>query len=138
MTRVVHGTITGPAGTEAVLVRAETSSSLWISAGCTLVVGSAAIGAVSVSLDRGCGATYHYGESATAILQSSVAGVARLYQVTRTGTAALAAALPILPGVTQRVSAPLGATTGTSTFLLQVTAASGQVHAATCSYNVIP
>jgi streptogramin lyase len=138
MTRVVHGTITGPAGTEAVLVRAETPSSLWISAGCTLVVGGAAMGAVSVSLDRGCGATYHYGESATAILRSSVAGVARLYQVTRTGTVALAAALPILPGVTERVSAPLGATTGTSTFLLQVTAASGQVHAATCSYNVIP
>lgn len=137
-TRVVNATITGPAGIEAVVARAETMSGVGISAGCTLAIGGAAAGTVSVGVDRGCGATYRYGETATAILQSSVAGLAKLYQVTRTGTLALVTVLPIFPGVTERVSAPIGATTGTSTFVLQVTAASGQLHAATCSYNVIP
>ena len=136
--RVVHGTVTGPAGTEGVVVRAETESGVWISAGCTLAIGGVAPSTVSVSVDRGCGATYHYGDAATAILQSSVAGVAKLYQVTRTGGVSVAAIRPIQPGTTEYVSAPLGTTTGTSTFLLQVTTASGQVYAATCSYSVVP
>jgi virginiamycin B lyase len=137
-TRIVRGTITGPVGTEAVVVRAETASGLWISAGCTLAVGGASVGAVSLGVDRVCGATYRYGETATASLQSSVAGLAKLYQVTRAGAVSLVTVLPIFPGVTERVSAPIGATTGTSTFVLEVTAASGQLHAATCSYSVVP
>ncbi len=137
-TRVVHGTTTGPAGIEALIVRGETMSGLSVSAGCAFAIGGAAVGAASVSVDRGCGATYHYGESATATLESSVIGLAKLYQVTRTGSVSLVTMLPIFPGVAERVTAPIGATTGTSTFLLQVTAATGQVHAAICSYNVVP
>jgi len=137
-TRVVHGTITGPAGTEGIVVRAETAAGMRISAGCTATIGGAAVGAVSVSVDRGCGGSYHDGESATAIVQSTVAGLARLYQVTRTGTVSLVAILPVFPGVTERVTAPLGSTVGTSTFVLQVTGTTGQLHAATCSYSLVP
>jgi streptogramin lyase len=137
-TRIVHGTITGPAGVEGLAVMAETTAGLWTSAGCTLGVGGASPTSVSVSVDRGCGAVYHHGETATAILQSSVVGVARLYQVTRDGHVAGVSTLPIFPGVTERISAPISATSGTSTFVLQVTSALGQVLAATCSYDVVP
>ncbi len=138
-TRTVTGTITGPAGIEGLVVMAQTASGTWISAGCTLSVGGADASAVSVSVDRGCGATYHYGETATAVLQSSVVGVARLYQITRDGRVTAVSSLPIFPGVTERIGAPISATSGTSTFLLQVTSAlGGQLLAATCSYEVIP
>ena len=138
-TRTVTGTITGPAGIEGLVVMAQTTSGTWISAGCTLSVAGADASAVSVAVDRGCGAMYHYGETATAVLQSSVVGVARLYQVTRDGRVAAVSSLPIFPGVTERIGAPIGATSGRSTFLLQVTnALGGQLLAATCSYDVVP
>jgi streptogramin lyase len=137
-TRTVSGTITGPAGVEGVVVMAHTTSGTWVSAGCVFAIGGASASAVSVSVDRGGGAVYHYGETATAILQSSVVGVARLYQVTRDGRIAGVTTAPILPGVTERIAAPINGTAGTSTFLLQVTSVTGQVLAATCSYEVIP
>jgi streptogramin lyase len=137
-TRTVTGTTTGPAGVEGLVVMAQTTSGTWISAGCVFAMGGASATAVSVTVDRGCGAIYRYGETATAILQSSVAGVARLYQVTRDGRVTGVTAAPILPGVTERIAAPISGTAGTSTFLLQVTSATGQILAATCSYDVIP
>ncbi len=139
VTRTVSGTITGPQGVEGLVVMAETASGIWVSSGCALAVGGANPSSVSVSVDRGCGATYHYGETVTAILQSSVVGVARLYQVTRDGHVSIVVgALPIFPSVTERITAPASDTTGTSTFLLQVTSALGDVLAATCSYSVVP
>ena len=137
-TRAVPATVTGPAGVEAVAVMAQTAGGTWVSAGCTLAIAGASAAAVSVTTDRGCGATYHYGETATAIMQSSVLGVARLYQITRDGNITGVSSLPIFPGVTERISAPIGATAGTSTFVLDVTSALGQVLAATCSYVVVP
>ncbi len=137
-TRTVTGTVSGPAGVEGLLVMAKTASETWVSAGCTLGVAGASSSAVSVSVDRGCNATYHYGETASAVLQSSVIGLARLYQVTRDGHISLVGAYPIFPGVTERVAAPVSHTTGVSTFLLQVTSALGEVLAATCSYRVVP
>jgi len=137
-TRTVSGTTTGPAGVEGLVVIAQTTSGMWISAGCAFAIGGASASAVSVTVDRGCGAIYHYGETATAILQSSVAGVVRLYQVTRDGRVAGVTTAPILPGVAERIAAPISGTTGTSTFLLQVTTMTGQILAATCSYEVTP
>ncbi len=137
-TRTVNGTVSGPRGVEGLVVLARTAGGTWISAGCTFAIAGAAAGAVTVQVDRGCGATYRFAETATAIVTSSVAGLARLYQFTRDGRVGLVTTLPVTPGVTQRVSAPIGDTAGTSTFLLQVTSTAGEILAATCSYTVIP
>jgi len=138
MTRTVTGTISGPRGVEGLVVLGQTTSGTWVSAGCTLAIAGGTAGAASVEVDRGCGATYRYGETATAILTSSAIGVARLYQFTRDGHVSLVTILPILPGITERIGAPISDVSGTSTFLLHVTSASGEVLAAACSYSVVP
>ncbi len=137
-TASITGTITGPAGLETLVVMAQTTSGVWVSSACTFSVGGANPSLVSVSVDRGCGATYHYGETATAIIQSSVSGFARLYQVTRDGQVAAITALPIVAGLTQEIKAPIGPVTGTSTFILQMQSTSGQTLTASCSYSVVP
>ena len=134
----VNGTVSGPAGLETLVVMARTASAVWISAGCTISVGGTSPSLVSLSLDRGCGATYHYGETATAIIQSSVAGIARLYEVTRDGQVAGMTILPLTPGLTETVSAPIGSITGTGTLVLQAESTSGQTLTASCSYSVLP
>ena len=137
-TASISGTITGPAGLETLVVMAQTTSGIWVSSGCTFSVDGVNPALVSISVDRGCGATYHYGETATAIIQSSVSGFARLYQVTRDGQVTAITALPIVAGLIERINAPIGPTTGTSTFILQMQSTSGQTLTASCSYSVLP
>ncbi len=139
MTRTITGTVTGPAGVETLVAVARTASGVYVSTGCSFGIGGVSPSLVSLRLDRGCGGLYHYGETATITMQSSVAGIATLFNVTRTGQVVqLIAGQGITPGAPLQLTAPIGATTGRSTLVLRVTSASGQILTTSCSMNVLP
>jgi len=136
-TRTTTGTVSGPTGLETVVLVARTSSGVWVSSACTFSVGGVSSALVDVSVDRGPGGTYRYGEVTTVTLRSAVAGTATLYHVNRDGNVTVVTTAPIIPTVTQNLTAPIGTTTGTSTLVLVVKAGS-QVLSAATSYNVVP
>lgn len=139
VTRSGTGVVGGPSGVETLVLVARTLSGVYVSTGCSFGIGGVSPSLVSVTLDRGCGALYYYGETATVTLQSSVPGRANLFNVTRDGrvTQMLANQL-IVPGMGLNFNAPIGATTGRSTLVLQVTSTSGQRLTAACSMDVLP
>ena len=94
---------------------------------------------VSITFDRGCDGVYHYGETATVTLQSSVPGRAFLFNVGRDGRITqLLMSQPIMPGMPLTVRATISPVTGRSTLVLQVVSAMGQRLSAACSMNVLP
>ncbi len=136
-TRTTIGTVSGPAGLETVVLVARTSLGVWVSSACTFSVGGVSPSLVDVSVDRGPGGTYRYGETTTVTLRSAVAGTATLYHVNREGNVVVVTTAPITPSVTQNLTAPIGMTTGTSTLVLVVNAG-GQVLSAATNYHVVP
>jgi len=133
------GVVGGPAGVETLVLVARTLSGVYVSTGCSFGIGGVSPSLASVTLDRGCDALYHYGETATVTLQSSVPGQANLFNVTRDGrvTQMLANQL-ITPGMGLNFNAPIGTTTGRSTLVLQVLSTGEQRLTAACSMNVLP
>ena len=71
VSRIGTGVITGPAGVETLVLVARTLSGVYISTGCSFGIGGVSPSLVSVTLDRGCGALYYYGETATVTLRST-------------------------------------------------------------------
>jgi len=136
VTQSITGVVGGPSGVETLVLVARTISGIYVSTGCSFGIGGISPSLVSVALDRGCGALYHYGETATITLESGVAGRANLFNVTRDGRVTqLVANQLIIPGTRLNLSAPIGATTGRSTLVLQVVSTAGQ---RACSMNVLP
>jgi len=139
MTRTITGVVGGPAGTETLILVARTLSGIYVSTGCTFGIGGVSPSLISVTLDRGCDALYYYGETATVTLQSSIAGRANLFNITRDGRITqMVANQLIVPGMGLNFNAPVGATTGRSTLVLQVLSTTGQRLTAACSMNVLP
>jgi virginiamycin B lyase len=139
MTRTITGTVTGPAGVETLVAVARTASGIYVSTGCSFGIGGVSPTLVSMTLDRGCDGLYHYNETATVTLNSSVTGWATLFNVTRTGQIKqLFLGRPIQAGVPLTYSASIGATTGRSTLVAYVRDTAGRNITTHCSMNVVP
>ena len=70
-----------------------------------------------LSLDRGCGGTYHYGDTAATVIQSSATGTVNLYNVTRDDRVTrILSGRPIAPGMPVVLTdVSINPTTGRST-----------------------
>lgn len=139
-TRTITATVEGPAGLETLVAVARTVSGVYVSTACTFAVGGVSPSLVSISLDRGCDGTYHYGDTAATVIQSGVTGTVNLYNVTRDGRVTrVLSGRPIAPGMPVTLTdVSINPTTGRSTLVVQVVTSGGQVLTAACSLNVIP
>ena len=138
VTRSIDGKIGPPTGTETLILQFTSSSGKYGEAQCSFTVGGS--GPVdlqlSITVDKGCGATYYVNDPIRIYVSSNQSGTGYIVNYKSDGSVMKIGPFSLDANVRGYIDGTIGLPAGTRTLVLQFTSLSGKYGEAQCSFTV--